>query len=46
MGRPVATCSSPSSSMMPVPEAGRLQSTRRPIAASNGSMTSGGKPSG
>ena len=32
--------------MMPVPEAGRLHSTCRPIAASNGSMTSGGKPSG
>ena len=43
MGRPVATCSSPSSSMMPVPEAGRLHSTRRPIAASKGSMTSGGE---
>ena len=38
MGRPVATCSSPSSSMMPVPEAGRLQRIRRPIAASNGSI--------
>ena len=32
--------------MIAVPEAGRLQSTRRPTTASNGSSTSGGNPSG
>src|SRR4029077_2630193 len=46
MGRPVARCSGPSSSMISVPEAGRLPSTRRPIACSNGVRTAGGDPSG
>src|SRR5919198_2311395 len=46
MGRPVERCSSPSSSMMSVPEAGLLPSTFRPIASSNGWITASGKPFG
>ena len=40
IGLPVRTCSSPSSSMMPVPDAGRLQRMPRPMAASKGSTIS------
>src|SRR6266508_489974 len=46
MGRPVRRCSSPSCSMISVPDAAVLPSTKRPIASSNGWMTSGGKPFG
>ncbi len=46
MGRPVRTCSSPSSAMISVPEAATLPRTSLPTASSNGRMTSGGNPSG
>jgi hypothetical protein len=46
MGRPVRTCSSPSSAMISVPEAATLPRTSLPMASSNGRMTSGGNPSG
>ncbi len=46
MGLPVRTCSSPSSAMISVPDAGTLPRIPRPIASSNGSTISGGNPSG
>ena len=46
MGRPVRICSSPSRSIISVPDAGRFHRTGRPTAFSKGSMTSGGNPSG
>ena len=46
MGLPLRTCSSPSSSMIAVPDAVRLPSTPWPMARVKGSITSGGKPLG
>jgi hypothetical protein len=46
MGLPVRRCSSPSSAMISVPEAGRFPRAFFPTARSNGSMTSGGNPFG
>jgi hypothetical protein len=46
IGFPVRRCSSPSRAMISVPDAGSLPSTSRPIRSWNGSMISGGNPSG
>ena len=46
IGSPVRRCSSPSSAMISVPDAGTLPRIRRPIASSNGPTISGGNPSG